>query len=125
MLLPNTSGDTRLARRIEEHGLVEVEGKTGVLAGVNAGIGAQAGNDLLAAELGDGECVRSGRFHDLDVAFSLGKRSGVPVRPFRVCQSLGSNAENDLPARMGRQRLLAGRDGKTHRLAIGSRKGNG
>src|SRR5690606_22139514 len=67
----DVSGYAKLACGIEEHRLVEVEGEPCRLAGRDPHVGAQPGDDLLAAEMGDGEGVGAGGFHHLDQALSL------------------------------------------------------
>ena len=96
-----------LASGIEEHGLIEIEGEAGVLSWRDAGIGAQAGDDRFAAELGDGEGVGAGRFDHLDQAIALGQRARLAVGAIRIGHGFRADAEDHLFAGIGGQAVIA------------------
>jgi hypothetical protein len=60
--------------------------------GCNAGVGAQARDHFLAAELGDREGVRTGGLDDVDQAIALGQR-----RALRSAPSGSVNASGRMP----------------------------
>ena len=111
-MMTATSADALLALRIEEHRLVQVEGQPRVLAGRDAGIGAKASDDFLAAELRDRKGIGTGRLHHFDQALAFGQRAGVAVGAIRIGQRLRADAEDDLLAGIGGKDSLPGATGR-------------
>ena len=85
----------------------------------DAGIGAQAGDDGFAAELGDGEGVGAGRFDHLDQAVAFGQRARLAVGAIGIGQRLRADAEDHLFAGIGGQAVIAWMTGSRSGAAFG------